>query len=466
MTTTEELSAGPTISIAVENLVDNPDNPRTDLGAPDKLAELANSLKAHGNTNPCHVVQIRDGENAGKFMLLDGHRRRAAAPLGNVETLRCTIRMDLDTREKQIAFMLDANVHGENFTPADEVRGVQLLLDCEGMTLKRAAKAMPGKSEKWVRERAKLAQLSDEAKAKFENRKLDIYQALELLPFAGDEEAEARLIQVAHKPNDFKVQLAAEKELKAWRDNLPRLTAELQGAGIEIVERPEGIHYMWKDFELVYGASEQTVAEAVEKGHCAILHPDTPAVTWVRKKEPTKPWTPPEKTPEEIAAEVRRSEIIRGLELAAPVREKHLREVLKKPAPDVVRGAALALAKSLDLGTAAYWMGMDGNEDLEDQDVLDALEKLTADQLLVLTHIVGKSKEYYLGDILSWDNSQRVGYYGTTGWRSALETIYGYEWTEAEVKAVEYHREAQEAREAAAARAIEAAAAEAGDDDA
>lgn len=420
--------------IAVDALIDNPDNPRSDLGSDQDLVELANSLAKDGNTDDCHVVAITEGVDAGKFMLLEGHRRKAAARLGNVADLACKIRHDLDTKAKQIAFMIVANTHRENFTEMDAARGVQSLLDCEGMNVKAVAKSL-SRGEKYVRSRSKITKLSEAAQTKIEDATLNIDQALELLAFADDEKAEARLLQVADKPNDWEVRLAAEKEVKAWRENLPRLTAELQGAGVEVEDRPEGPQWEWKDISPTY--TEHSVSEAVEKDLIAVVHPDFPKITWARKREATKPWTPPEKTPEEIAADIRRSEIIRGLELAAPVRETFLKGILKKPTAEVVHQLALDMAEQLDLADVAHWLGIEEHEEIDDQEVVDGIAGLSTDQLIVLSHLVRNGKEERLTDLAAW--SPNAGfYYSTEPWRESLEHSYGYKWTEAELEAIRH----------------------------
>lgn len=421
--------------IAVDDLIDNPDNPRSDLGSDQDLVELANSLAKDGNTDDCHVVPITEGADAGKFTLLEGHRRKAAARLGNVADLACKIRHDLDTKAKQIAFMIVANTHRENFTEMDAARGVQALLDCEGMNVKAVAKSL-SRGEKYVRSRSKITKLSSAAQTKIEDATLNIDQALELLAFADDEKAEQRLLQVADKPNDWEVRLAAEKEVRAWRENLPRLTAELQGAGVEVADRPEGPQWEWKELSPTY--TEATVAEAVAGDLIAILHPDFPKITWARKRQTHKPWTPPEKTPEEIAADVRRGEIIRGLELAAPVRESFLKGVLKKPTADIVHQLALDMAEQLDLTSVGFWLGIEEHEEIDDQEIVDEIAKLSTDQLIVLNHLVrhGGNKEELLTDLACWGRD--TGYMSTGAWRESLEHSYGYKWTEAELDAIQH----------------------------
>ncbi|MFJ4026054.1 ParB/RepB/Spo0J family partition protein [Paenarthrobacter sp. NPDC089989] len=428
--------------IAVEDLIDNPDNPRSDLGPDQDLVELANSLAKDGNTDDCHVVPVADGEDAGKWMLLEGHRRKAAALLGNVAELTCKIRHDLDTKAKQIAFMITANTHRENFTEMDTARGVQSLLDCEGMNVKAVAKSL-SRGEKYVRSRSKMTKLSPAAQGKIEDSTLNIDQALELLAFADDEKAEERLLQVSDKPNDWEVRLAAEKELRAWRENLPRLTAELQGAGVQVADRPKGPQWEWKDFYPTYNDHE--VTEAVEQDLIAIVHPDFPKITWARKREERKPWTPPERTPEEIAADVRRSEIIRGLELAAPVRESFLKGVLKKPTAEVLHHLALDMAEQLDLGQVAYWLGMEEHEEIDDQEVVDEIAKLSTDQLIVLTHLVRHGREELLTELASW--ARDTGYMSTGPWRESLQHSYGYQWTEAELDAIRHIAEQKAAQQ-------------------
>ena len=60
--------------VPVADLVPHPHNPRTDLGDPQKLSELANDLAAKGNKTACRVFPITDGDDQGKYLIIEGHR--------------------------------------------------------------------------------------------------------------------------------------------------------------------------------------------------------------------------------------------------------------------------------------------------------------------------------------------------------------------------------------------------------
>ena len=162
-----------------------------------------------------------------------------------------------------------------------------------------------------------MTKLSDDAKGKLEDRTLNIDQALVLADFTDDDAATQRLLKVADRPSEWAFQLAKEQK-RAWLENLPRLTAELQGAGVDIIDRPEGQTWQWTDWRVAY--QPMTVAEAVADGWSAICDTTDPEITWVKERTKPNQYTAPERTPEQAAAEVREQELTRGLATAAEVR--------------------------------------------------------------------------------------------------------------------------------------------------
>ena len=86
-------------------LLDNPHNPRTDLG---DLGELTDSIRAVGVLEPLIVTPT----DAGSYLLLFGHRRRAAAIAAGLVTVPCDVRVEYAGKSaEQIADMLAENLH-------------------------------------------------------------------------------------------------------------------------------------------------------------------------------------------------------------------------------------------------------------------------------------------------------------------------------------------------------------------
>jgi ParB family transcriptional regulator, chromosome partitioning protein len=427
----EELSIG--------QLTIHSKNVRKDVG---NVVDLANSISAQGIMQPLVVAPAltkfgweAPEINGHQYTIIAGHRRHAAAQLANLDVLPCVIREDLNTEPKQLEAMLVENTQRTDLTINEEADAYQALLEFDGYTIKSIAKAT-GRSQSLVRSRIALTKLSDDAKGKIEDRTLNIDQALVLTDFTDDDAATQRLLQVADKPNDWAFQLAKENKTKAWLENLPRLTAELQGAGVDIIERPEGQTWAWTGWRAAY--QQMTVADAVAQGWSAICDATENEITWVKEREKAAPYAPPQRTPEQIAADIRVQELTRGLATAAEVRTAFIKNAIQKPAADKTKEMLVDyIIERRNVSDLAPWLGMD--EDIDEQEVIDAIDKLTIPQLVALMHVDTFEREMYMTDLGGWHAGP--GWQSTETWRGRLGTIYGYQWTEAEQAALNYHQD-------------------------
>ena len=418
----------------IDQLVPHPQNIRKAVG---DVVGLANSITTNGIISPLLVTPHPEHPEE-KYLIIAGHTRRDAAALANVDSVPCIVDDSLDTLDKQLAKMLVENTQRTDLTVTEEAEAYQALLEFPGYNIKTVAKAT-GRSQSLVRSRIALTKLSDDAKGKIEDRTLNIEQALVLVDFTDDEAATKRLLRVADKPNDWALQLANENKRKAWLENLPRLTAELQGAGVEIVERPDGPTWQWTDWRVAY--TEMTVAEAVADGWSAICDETVPDITWL-KKRPKNVQVTPQRTPEEIAAQVRVSEINRGLTVAAEVRTAFVKNLIQKPAPDKARDMLVEyVLERHDLADLGKWLDID-HEEIDEQEVIDAVGQLNIPQLVTQMHVDQFEREMHMSELSGWANAQ--GYWSTKSWRERLETVHGYQWTEAEQAAIDYHKPAEE----------------------
>jgi len=128
----------------------HPDNPRTDLG---DLTELAASIKRSGLLQNLTVVPHPDKPDM--YRIIIGHRRFAASELAGLDELPCSIEeMDMPT---QIATMLAENLQRNDLTIADQVGGVQMMMDLGESVHAIATKT--GLSETSVRKRVTLSSL-------------------------------------------------------------------------------------------------------------------------------------------------------------------------------------------------------------------------------------------------------------------------------------------------------------------
>ena len=87
------------------------------------------------------------------------------------------------------------------------------------------------------------------------------------------------------------------------------------------------------------------------------------------------------------------------------------------------------------------WLDID-HEEIDEQEVIDAVGQLNIPQLVTLMHVDQFEREMHMSELSGWANAQ--GYWSTKSWRERLETVHGYQWTEAEQAAIDYHKPAEE----------------------
>ena len=106
-----------------DRLEPHPDNPRKDLG---DLTELVASISKQGLLQNLTVVP--SPENEGKYRIVIGHRRFAAAGLAGMQELPCAIDEHMDYPE-QLAVMMSENIQRSDLTITEKVGGVQMMMD-------------------------------------------------------------------------------------------------------------------------------------------------------------------------------------------------------------------------------------------------------------------------------------------------------------------------------------------------
>lgn len=139
------------VNLPIDKLEPHPDNPRKSLG---DLTELANSIRQSGLMQNLTVVPAPG--KPGEYRVVIGHRRLAAAKMAGLTELPCSIEPNM-SETMQIATMLAENMQRNALTVADQVDGVQMMMD-----LGESAKAIAektGLSSETVRRRMRLADL-------------------------------------------------------------------------------------------------------------------------------------------------------------------------------------------------------------------------------------------------------------------------------------------------------------------
>jgi ParB/RepB/Spo0J family partition protein len=313
--------------LSVDDLGDHPDNPRDDLGDPQELAELANDLAANGNTIRLRVFPIRDGPDAGKYLIIEGHRRTAAARLGGVRELECWVDPSCDTLAKQIEAMLRENTHRVGITASNEAKAIQTLLDCEGMSVKKVAKAIH-RSETFIRQRSRLAHMPPVAHQLVDTGGLTLEQSAAFDEFKDDDEAYQELILAATNPHmtgrdwDLRVRsLRTKRDAPKNKAASEELIKRLNVPTIDRLQTYNG------NFSRDYQAERRTAEEHAAAGEHAFVNESSGLIEWY-KKEARQSASKKELTDEEKEARRRLKDLEAGLEQDQAIWDEHLRKCL------------------------------------------------------------------------------------------------------------------------------------------
>jgi len=115
---------------------------------PEKLQELAESIKTHGILQPILVRKV-DGE----YEIIAGYRRAQAAKIAGLESVPCRVLKPSD--DVVDLLKLHENIHREDMSPLDEARLIDYLKKKFGWSHRQVAKAI-GKSEAHVTYRLQI----------------------------------------------------------------------------------------------------------------------------------------------------------------------------------------------------------------------------------------------------------------------------------------------------------------------
>lgn len=220
-------------TVALDELTDNPNNPRTDVG---DVTELAASLDAHGMIEP--VIATR--RDAGGFTIIAGHRRVAAAREAGWQEVPVLVRDDLTDPGAALEAMIIENLQRSDLTPLEEANAFR---DLRGLGLTQTDIAeRVGINQGTVSKRLSLLKLPERAQAMLTAGELDIADAIELarLPSDAAEVATAKIATGA--PAGSAVRNARQAHERAAQRE--KVIAALDAAGVPVVDKaPWPGHY-------------------------------------------------------------------------------------------------------------------------------------------------------------------------------------------------------------------------------
>lgn len=141
---------------------------------PERLAELADSIRAQGLIQPI-VVRVKAGDG---YEIIAGERRWRAAQMAGLNDVPVVIR-EVDDRAV-IAMALIENIQREDLNPLEEAQALYRLIDEFHLTHQQAAEAV-GRSRAAVSNLLRLRELPIEVRRLLERRAIEMGHARALL---------------------------------------------------------------------------------------------------------------------------------------------------------------------------------------------------------------------------------------------------------------------------------------------
>jgi ParB/RepB/Spo0J family partition protein len=137
------------------------------------VAGLAANLRAVGQLMPILVEPLSDG----RYQLLDGHRRHAAANLAGIEHLTAVVRRADSSDIRRTVRQLSIQAHAQPFDPMAEARALHTLMFERNMAREDIARLV-GKSPAWVRDRISLVHLTPGEQRDVQAGRMSVSEAL------------------------------------------------------------------------------------------------------------------------------------------------------------------------------------------------------------------------------------------------------------------------------------------------
>ena len=152
---------------------------------PDKLEELAESIRAQGLVQP---VVVRPLAKPGTYELIAGERRWRATRMAGMDTIPAIVRDVAD--EATLALALIENIQRENLNPLEEAGALRRLIEEFELTHGQAAQSV-GRSRVAVSNLLRLLELVPEVRELVDQRLIDMGHARALLGLTGNEQVQA-----------------------------------------------------------------------------------------------------------------------------------------------------------------------------------------------------------------------------------------------------------------------------------
>ena len=152
----QEPENGGVLTVSLYDIDTNPDQPRKTFD-PEKLKELASSLKRHGVVQPLLVRK-----NGLRYTIVAGERRYRAARLAGLKTVPVVLTEANDDTLMEISLV--ENIQREDLNPIEEAAALKLLMQQHDLTQEEVSERV-GKSRSAIANALRLLTLSKPVQA-------------------------------------------------------------------------------------------------------------------------------------------------------------------------------------------------------------------------------------------------------------------------------------------------------------
>jgi ParB family chromosome partitioning protein len=168
-----ETAGGELRALGIADLQPGRYQPRTGMDQ-ERLAELAESIKAQGVIQPIVVREVA----RGRYEIIAGERRWRAAQLAGLAEIPAVVREVAD--QAAIAMALIENIQREDLNPLEEAAALKRLIEEFSLTHQDAAVAV-GRSRAAVSNLLRLLELPEAVRALLEKHRLEMGHARTLI---------------------------------------------------------------------------------------------------------------------------------------------------------------------------------------------------------------------------------------------------------------------------------------------
>ena len=209
----QEPENGGVLTVSLYDIDTNPDQPRKTFD-PEKLKELASSLKRHGIVQPLLVRK-----NGLRYTIVAGERRYRAARLAGLKTVPVVLTEANDDTLMEISLV--ENIQREDLNPIEEAAALKLLMQQHDLTQEEVSERV-GKSRSAIANALRLLTLSKPVQAMVKDGTLSAGHG-KMLAGVADAKLQKELAEKCVQ-NDWSVR---------------RLEDELRFAAMEKKQKPE-----------------------------------------------------------------------------------------------------------------------------------------------------------------------------------------------------------------------------------